>query len=67
MGVRRGALEIESAVDIAAQRERVWPLLCGARMVLAPGFLVRAAVGRPLECRRDAEGRECRTSRGACR
>jgi hypothetical protein len=67
MCIRREALEIESAVDIAAPPERVWPLLCGARMVLAAGVIVRAAVGRPLECSRDADGRECRTSRGACR
>lgn len=59
----------ESQIQIRAPRERVWPLLTGAVMVLPPPLLLRLGLPRPMACQLspDGQGRECQTSRGRIR
>ena len=56
----------ESAVEIRASREHVWPLLVGSVMVLPAPLLLRLGLPRPVACRLspDGQSRECLTSRG---
>jgi len=56
----------ESSVGIRADRDTVWPLLCGSTMTLPPPLLLRLGVPRPVACRLGKDGltRECITDRG---
>jgi hypothetical protein len=63
-------LTLDLAIDIDAPPERVWPLLCGARMELPPPCWFHLGVPLPRECRLpDGKGgvgarRQCVSSLG---